>query len=134
MAELKISNGPLVIADSNQILSSERQINSQQYKVDTQPAAKIVNVEKSKSLETGSIEKSVTKKDNIEFDLNKMNEGLDYFNRRVERHIHKTTKTPMYKILDSKTDEVIREFPPEELQDMIGKMREAAGLILNITA
>jgi len=35
------------------------------------------------------------------------------------------------KVLDSETNEVIREIPPEKILDMVAKMWELAGLIVD---
>jgi flagellar protein FlaG len=35
------------------------------------------------------------------------------------------------KVIDSRTDEVIKEIPPEQLQRLHGRIREAIGLIVD---
>ncbi len=37
----------------------------------------------------------------------------------------------MYTVRDTKTNEVIAEFPPKKIQDMIAKMWELAGLFVD---
>ncbi len=37
----------------------------------------------------------------------------------------------MYVMKDTETNEVIREFPPKKIQDMIAKMWEIAGLFVD---
>lgn len=59
------------------------------------------------------------------------NKALSHYHRRIEREIHEKTKTIMYKVLDTDTNEVIREFPPKKIQDMIAKMWELAGLFVD---
>ncbi len=84
---------------------------------------------------TNSKEKTETAKDLSENILNKAmeqaNSQLNTMNRSIERHVHEKTKTVMYKIIDIETKEVIREFPPEKIQDMIAKMWELAGLFVD---
>lgn len=59
------------------------------------------------------------------------NKTLAKHNNFIERSVHDVTKTVMYVMKDSTTDEVIREFPPKKIQDMIAKMWEIAGLFVD---
>lgn len=63
--------------------------------------------------------------------IKQANKELKIYNRRIDREIHEKTHAMMYKIVDTKTDEVIREFPPKKIQDMIAKMWELAGLFVD---
>lgn len=59
------------------------------------------------------------------------NKALQQYHRKIERSVHEVTKTVMYTMKDTDTDEVIREFPPKKIQDMIAKMWELAGLFVD---
>lgn len=59
------------------------------------------------------------------------NKSLIQFDRVIERSVHEKTGTVMYVIRDAKTNEVIGEFPPKKIQDMIAKMWELAGLFVD---
>lgn len=59
------------------------------------------------------------------------NKTLRQHNNFIERSIHEVTKTVMYVMKDTETDEVIKEFPPKKIQDMIAKMWELAGLFVD---
>lgn len=59
------------------------------------------------------------------------NKVLSQYHRKIEREIHEKTKTIMYKVMDTDTNEVIKEFPPRKIQDMIAKMWELAGLFVD---
>ncbi|MDO4799730.1 MAG: flagellar protein FlaG [Bacillota bacterium] len=63
--------------------------------------------------------------------VNQANKVLAEHNRVVERSIHEVTKTVMYTVKDTVTHEVIAEFPPKRIQDMIAKMWELAGLFVD---
>ncbi len=63
--------------------------------------------------------------------IEQANKSLETYDRRIERTVHEKTHTVMYQIKDIKTDEVIREFPPKKIQDMIAKMWELAGLFVD---
>ena len=45
--------------------------------------------------------------------------------------IHDGTNRVMIKIVDKDTKEVIKEFPPEETLDMIAKVWELAGIMID---
>jgi flagellar protein FlaG len=49
----------------------------------------------------------------------------------AEFSYHEATKRISVKIVDQDTNEVIREIPPEETLDMISKMWELAGIIVD---
>jgi len=59
------------------------------------------------------------------------NKTLAKHNNFIERSVHETTKTMMYVMKDTVTNEVIKEFPPKKIQDMIAKMWEIAGLFVD---
>lgn len=46
--------------------------------------------------------------------------------------IHEDTNRVMIKIIDRDTKELIREFPPEETLDMIAKVWELAGILVDV--
>ena len=59
------------------------------------------------------------------------NKTLEIYHRKIERAVHEVTHTVMYTIKDTETNEVISEFPPKKIQDMIAKMWELAGLFVD---
>lgn len=59
------------------------------------------------------------------------NKSLKAYNKYIERTVHEKTHTIMYTLRDTETHEVIREFPPRKIQDMIAKMWELAGLLVD---
>ena len=70
-------------------------------------------------------------KELLDRSIRQANKTLKMHNRIIERNVHETTKTVMYKVKDVETDEVIAEFPPKKIQDMIAKMWELAGLFVD---
>jgi len=63
--------------------------------------------------------------------IEKANRVFEIHDKRVEFSIHEKTKAIMIKIIDSKTDEVIKEIPPEKILDMVAKMMELAGILVD---
>lgn len=63
--------------------------------------------------------------------LDQANKTLNSVDRYIEREVHEKTGAVMYKLKDRQTGEVIAEFPPKKIQDMIAKMWELAGLFVD---
>jgi flagellar protein FlaG len=59
------------------------------------------------------------------------NKSLGAYNKYIERTVHEKTHAIIYVLRDSVTNEVIREFPPRKIEDMIAKMWELAGLLVD---
>ncbi len=67
----------------------------------------------------------------MEQGIKQANKSLESSNRYIEREVHEKTHAVMYKLKDSVTGEVIAEFPPKKIQDMVAKMWELAGLFVD---
>lgn len=52
-------------------------------------------------------------------------------NTRFEFSIHEQTKAIMVKVIDEDSNEIIREIPPEKILDMVAKMWELAGILVD---
>lgn len=65
--------------------------------------------------------------------VNKANNTLKQKHARTkcEFSYHEGTKRVSIKVLDKDTDEVIREIPPEETLEMVEKMWELAGILVD---
>ncbi len=59
------------------------------------------------------------------------NKAIDVTYRRFEFSIHEKTKEIMVKVIDTETEEVIREIPPEKILDMVAMMWEMVGIIVD---
>lgn len=81
--------------------------------------------------EKSDAERVVIDNEMLEKAVEQANKSLSVYDRYIERSVHEKTKAIMYVMKDSKTDEVIREFPPKRIQDMIAKMWELAGLFVD---
>lgn len=52
-------------------------------------------------------------------------------NTHLKFQIHEQTKDVMVKIIDDETGEVLKEIPPEKMLDMVAKLWEIAGIIVD---
>ena len=55
----------------------------------------------------------------------------EFFNRRLRFSINEELNQVVVKVIDSETDKVIKEIPPETLQRMHVRIREAIGLLID---
>lgn len=63
--------------------------------------------------------------------IEKTNKAIEGSTCSFEYSIHEKTKQIMVKVVDKKTKEVIKEFPPEKILDMVAKMWEVAGILVD---
>lgn len=61
-------------------------------------------------------------------DINKV---LHYMNERLEFSVHEATNRVMVRVLDRETDEIIREIPPEQILDLVAKLQDLVGLLVD---
>lgn len=63
--------------------------------------------------------------------ISRANNKLKNHRTRCEFSYHEETKRVSIKVLDSDTEEVIKEIPPEETLQMVQKMWELAGILID---
>ena len=69
--------------------------------------------------------------DEIKAAIHSANKRAHFGNTSAQFSYHEKTKRISVKIFDKDTNEVIREIPPEETLDMIAKMYELAGIMID---
>lgn len=74
---------------------------------------------------------SAASEQHIKSEISKANSKLKSHNTKCEFGYHEDTRRVTIKILDEETEEVIREIPPEKTLEMIQKMWELAGLLID---
>ncbi len=63
--------------------------------------------------------------------VEEINKVLHYMNERLEFSVHEATNRVMVRVLDRETDEVLREIPPEQILDLVAKLQELVGLLVD---
>ena len=63
--------------------------------------------------------------------ISRANNKLKMHKTRCEFSYHEETRRVSIKVLDKDTEEVIREIPPEESLEMLEKMWELAGILID---
>ena len=63
--------------------------------------------------------------------IERANKAISVTRTQMEFSIHEKTKEIMVKVINSDTKEVIREIPQEKILDMVAKMLEMAGILVD---
>lgn len=71
------------------------------------------------------------KSDQLKKAIAEMNRKINSSNEEAVFGVHEDTNRIMIKIMDKETKEVIKEFPPEKTLDMIAKIWEMAGILVD---
>jgi len=66
--------------------------------------------------------------------IDEANQALEASNFRLNYRVHDATNMVMVKVIDTQTDEVLREIPPESKLDIVAKIMESAGLLFDETS
>lgn len=87
-------------------------------------------IEQGNLQEKGDLQKSDASNDVIRA-IEEANKKLKGNDKQFEFTVHEQTKQIMVKVIDTKTHEVLKEFPSEKILDMVANMCEAAGLFVD---
>ena len=63
--------------------------------------------------------------------VDKANKILEGSGRYFKYEVHKATNQVVISVIDDKTNEVITEIPPKKLLDVVGRLMELAGLVVD---
>lgn len=70
----------------------------------------------------------------LEEKTGQLNRAMEIFKKRLRFEVHEETERIMVKILEKKennTHEVIKEIPPERVLDMMARLEEMIGLLID---
>jgi uncharacterized FlaG/YvyC family protein len=67
----------------------------------------------------------------LEDAIDKLKKAGDIFNRRLEFRVDESTNRIIVKVIDTETDKVIKEIPPEQLIHLAAKIQEMIGLLVD---
>ena len=98
---------------------------------------KVVVVDSANKAEDGSEGNSASGQRQGEASKEQIREAVEKLNKKMMGHsealfgIHEDTQRLTIKIVDKETKETVKEFPPEKTLDMIAKIWEMAGIIID---
>lgn len=81
--------------------------------------------------QAGGAKQSQQQSDQLKKAIAEMNRKINNSNEEAVFGVHEDTNRIMIKIMDKETKEVIKEFPPEKTLDMIARIWEMAGLLVD---
>ena len=70
-------------------------------------------------------------KERLELYLKKLFKNNTSLNKKLKFYVNKELNQVVVKVIDSTTDKVIKEIPPEEIQNLHIRIREAIGLLID---
>jgi len=88
------------------------------------------NVNELKKADSEKNIKSLNKND-VEKAIKRLKQSADIFNRRLDFSIDEKTNRLVVKVIDTKTDKIIKEIPPEQLLRLAAKIQEMIGLLID---
>ncbi len=69
--------------------------------------------------------------DHLEEHIDLLNDTLRTFDKRLRFDIHRDTEQIYTQVIDAETEEILREIPPEEVLNMVARIDELVGLIVD---
>lgn len=67
----------------------------------------------------------------IEEQVEQLNGILRTFDRQLAFELHEETNRHIVRIIDVNTDDVLREIPPEEVLDLVARIEDLVGLLID---
>ena len=104
--------------------------------VDTQPVEPVEKIEPAQQVQSQGPETNTNNAQDQQASPEQIRKAVEQLNKNM-RHseavfgIHEKTNRVTIKIVDKETKEVIREVPPEKTLDMIAKVWEIAGILVD---
>lgn len=119
------------VGQSAPVKETIRVVKAQEPRISSIPEERnIVKAKESRETENGTVEVKESGRNES------MKRAVDEINRKSKNSeaifgIHDETNRVMIKIVNKETKEVIKEYPPEQTLDMIAKVWELAGLMID---
>lgn len=99
--------------------------------VDAKPGVEELNSETG-NIQAGSMQEQYNMStDEIKKPMDDLNKIMQLVNADLQFEIHEKTQRLMVRLVDVKTDKVLKEFPPHELLDTIAAIRDYIGFLLD---
>jgi flagellar protein FlaG len=80
---------------------------------------------------TESVNKTTVSTEDIKGELEKLNKIVKIYSNKINFDIDQKTNQIVVKIVDGKTDKIIRQIPPEEIINLSMRMDELKGMIFD---
>jgi flagellar protein FlaG len=74
---------------------------------------------------------NVKTKENVNEAIEKLKHVGEIFNRRLDFRVDEETNRVVVKVVDTTTDKVIKEIPPEQLLQLAARIQEMIGILVD---
>ena len=108
-------------AANNEQAQKSSEVNKQKLEEEEKNAVEKRNEKKAEELTKGEL-KEVTER---------LNETVKTLNEDLQFEMHEESERMFAKLVNLEKHETIKEFPPKEMLDMLGRIRKAVGLIID---
>lgn len=87
-----------------------------------------------KSEEANSLTNQDVSKEQLEVLAEKLQEFVSSLNKGLQFSVHEESGRDVIKVIDRESDEVVRQYPSEEVLELVAKLSDAAGNFINSQA
>lgn len=87
-----------------------------------------------KSEEANSVTNQDVSKEQLEILAEKLQEFVSSLNKGLQFSVHEESGRDVIKVIDRESDEVVRQYPSEEVLELVAKLSDAAGNFINSQA
>ncbi|HBT18031.1 MAG TPA: hypothetical protein DEB05_13885 [Firmicutes bacterium] len=67
----------------------------------------------------------------LEDKVEQLNKTVEIFDKRIHFQIHEETNRIMVQVIEANTEEIITEIPPEKILDLVARIEEMIGLMVD---
>jgi flagellar protein FlaG len=89
------------------------------------PTSRVVQDEENKAKQAPNLAEKLEDK------VEQLNKTVEIFDRRIHFQIHEETNRIMVQVVEVETEEVLTEIPPEKILDLVARIEEMIGLIVD---
>ncbi len=128
-------SSPLAVEQTKEKSSSN--ISEQYPKTEKSESAQHVkNGEKAQSLvrDAEELNKADVSKEQLEVLAEKLQDFVSSLNKGLQFSVHEESGRDVIKVIDRESDEVVRQYPSEEVLELVAKLSDAAGNFINSKA
>lgn len=97
----------------------------------TSNVTSLKSVQDSKNPEKETPDQPTLNREELQGIATELTKFMQSLSTDLQFSIHEKSGRMLVRVVDSRTDEVLKEFPPEELLDTIGAIREYVGALLD---
>lgn len=83
------------------------------------------------SKDLGQFQPTKVTEEELRQTIDKLNHTVNLYNKQIAFEFHDDAKVLMARVINKETQEVIAQLPPEELLDLVTKIKELVGALID---